>query len=192
MPAAILFIHIVHSKKREQEYGIIKAFISQIHPNTGMRNTVFVMLALVATASLGSSLAFAQAESDSVPYPAKDVFHTLENIDLFVTLDDRYHMIVDEAKANNSPEITETDLAIARDYAIHHNAVIDESAREHTRGDKSQPSPEMWAVISDLEDGKFSNVFNYKANGDQLAEQMTSFGDAAGLLIFIYHLLYLY
>lgn len=158
-----------------------------------MINTVLVILALAATASLGTGLAFAQApETDTAPYPADDVFHMLENIDLFVTLDDGYHMVIDEARAGSNPEITGTDLAIARDYAVHHDAVIDESAREYTRGDKTQPSPEMWAVISDLEDGKFSNVFNYGANGDQLIDRMVSFGDAAGLLIFIYHLVYLY
>lgn len=158
-----------------------------------MRKAIFVMLALAATASLGTGAAFA-APADAggeAPYPADDVFRALNSMDLFMTLDEDYHMVVDEVGAGGSPGITEADIAIALGYAAHNDAVIDAAAANQQDPD-DEISPEVWATIRDLENGRFGNVFDWESNGDQLLDQTTAIGDAAGLLVFIYHLVYLY
>lgn len=132
-----------------------------------MEKTVFATLSLVTLLSLSAGV-FAESISvsavdDTTPYATSDVLHTFDNMNLFVTLDDDYHMIVNETAANIHPEISDLDLAIAYDFAVHSDEIIDAGINGPVGhvNELSSENHELVAAINDLENGKFSSIFNH-------------------------------
>ncbi|RNJ75110.1 MAG: hypothetical protein EB829_01675 [Nitrosopumilus sp. H8] len=157
-----------------------------------MERTFLVMMALMLV-PLGTTGAFAQAADGEAPYSSDDARHAFEAMDLFAAIDADYYLVIDEAEAGEHPKVTETDIAIALDFATYHNAIVDAVAGgpEDGVGDLESANPELAEAIRNLENSRFGEVFDYDAFENDLIDQIP-YGNMPAVLTTIYHLLHIF
>ena len=132
-------------------------------PGISMEKTGLAVLA--PAMALGSDVAFgepATGTGDPAPYAADDILYTFDNMGLFVTLNDDYHLVVNETAGYSQQGISELNIAIARDFAAHSDAIID-AAKIGPVGrvnELASINPELINAIHDFENGKFRSLFN--------------------------------
>ncbi|RNJ80084.1 MAG: hypothetical protein D9C04_02920 [Nitrosopumilus sp. B06] len=81
-----------------------------------------------------------------VPYTISDIGHAFGAMELFVTLDGNYHLLINETIADSHTEITELDIVIAYDFATHSDAIINamKTGPVGQINELESTNPELW------------------------------------------------
>lgn len=96
------------------------------------------------------------------PYALSDIAHAFKTMELYVTYDEDKTITFDTDAAGQDPDVSELDIAIALDFAVHSNDILD-AAGTGPVGQVNEMTEdrgeELAKALEELRDGKFSELF---------------------------------
>ena len=104
-------------------------------------------LAVVACMAALPGIGSVHAVQSDAPYEWDDIMHALDVMGLFVTVDADLYLVPNLTAADMNAIVTDMDIQIARDFAMHSDLIIDavKSGPVGNTGELGQSNPEIAA-----------------------------------------------